>query len=109
MEGATMFADDLRKALQERNRAEICDLIEAIPPDCWQYTGSPVRAEARYASVYIVVQHVSGGTGINTYDDVSVNVRFPDGEPEFAGKYSADELRLPNYIPPSQRLSGGSA
>jgi hypothetical protein len=108
MEGSTMFADELRKAMRERNRKEVCHLLGAIPPGRWQYTGSPVRAEAWYGSVHIVVQHVSGGTGINTYDEVSVNVRFPDGKPELAGKYSADELRLPNYIPPSQRRSGGS-
>lgn len=91
--------------MQERNRAEICGLLETIPPDRWEYTGSPVRAEARYGSVYIVVQHLSGGTGINTYDDVSVNVRFTDGGPEFLGKFSAEELRLPNYIPLSERRS----
>lgn len=98
-----MFADELRKAIQDRNRAAICRLIEAIPANQWRYTGSPVRAEAWYESVHIVVHHISGGTGINTYNHVSVNVRLPDREPEFAGKYSAEELRLPNYIPPSQR------
>jgi hypothetical protein len=104
-----MYANDLRKAMEEGNRAEVCGLLGVIPPDHWQYTGSPVRAEARYESVCIVVQHVSGGTGINTYDEISVNVRFPDGKPESLGKFSAEELRLPNYIPPSQRPSGGSA
>ena len=102
-----MFADELRKAIQGRNRTAVCVLIEAIPADRWQYSGSPVRAEAWYESVHIVVHHASGGTGINTYDDVSVNVRLPDCEPEFADKYSAEELRLPNYIPPSERRSGG--
>jgi hypothetical protein len=102
-----MFEDELRAAVERRNRKEICQLIEAVPGERWQYTGGPVRAEVWYGSVYIVVQHVSGGSGINTYDTVSVNVLLPDGRKEFAGAYSAEELRLPNYISPSERRGRG--
>lgn len=100
-----MFADDLRKAMQGGGRATICRLLQAIPADRWQC--SPGFAEVWYGGVHIVVQPLGGG--INTYDSLSVNVRFPDGEPEFAGKCLADELRLPNYIPRSERPSGGDA
>jgi hypothetical protein len=104
-----MFADEMKRAVRDRDRAGICRLIEAIPASRWSYPGSPPCAEAWHGSVHIVIHHCSGGTGINTYDTVSVNVRFPDGEPEWAGKYSAEELRLPNYIPPSQQRSGRAA
>jgi hypothetical protein len=102
-----MFADELRKAVQERDRAGICRLIEGIPAGDWGYPGSPPYAQAWKDSVEIAVLHVSGGSGINTYDRVSVNIRWPDGRKDFGGCYSAGELRLPNYIHPSRRCSGG--
>ena len=104
-----MFAHEFREALQRKDREAICRLIEGIPANRWHFEGSPIHAETWCESVHIVVQHVSGGTGINTYDTVSVNVRFPSGSPEFAGKYSADELRLPNYIPLSERPGGAAS
>jgi hypothetical protein len=99
-----MFADELRKALQNRDRGVICRLIEGIPVSRWSYVGSPVHAQAWEDSVGIAVHHVSGGSGINTYDSVSVNIQWPDGTTDFGGKYSAEELRLPNYIPSDQCL-----
>jgi hypothetical protein len=45
----------------------------------------------------------SGGSGINTYDDVSIAVFWPHGTPArqgYLGRFSKDELRLPNYVPP---------
>ena len=102
-----MFADELRKAIQNRDRAAICRLIEAIPAGRWSYPGSPIHAQAWEDSVGIAVHHVSGGSGINTYDSVSVRILWPDGTTDFGGHYSAEELRLPNYIPPSQRRPGG--
>jgi hypothetical protein len=101
--GTTMFADELRRAIRDGDGAAICRLIEAIPAADWSYLGSPVYAQARKDSVEIAVHHVSGGSGINTYDSVSVYIRWPDGTKGFGGEYSAEELRLPNYIPPSQR------
>ena len=104
-----MFADELRNAVKDEDRAQICRIIKAIPADRWTYPGSPPHAEAWEDSVGIAVHHVSGGSGINTYDTVSVRILWPDGKTDFAGNYSAEELRLPNYIPPSERRSGGSA
>jgi hypothetical protein len=98
-----MFADELSRAIREGDRADICRLIEAIPASCWSYPGSPPHAQAWVDSVGVAVHHVSGGTGINTYDTVSVSILWPDGTTDFGGHYSAEELRLPNYIPPSQR------
>jgi hypothetical protein len=100
-EDTAMFADELRKAVQNGDRATICRLIEGIPASHWSYPGSPLHAQARQYSVDIAVHHVSGGSGINTYDTVSVNIRWPDGTMQFGGSHSADELRLPNYIPPA--------
>ncbi len=100
-----MFATEFGTALARRNRGAICRLIESIPKNCWQYPGNPPRAEAWHDSVLICVQWVSGGSGINTYDSASVSALLPGGKPEFAGKYSARELRLPNYIPVSERPS----
>jgi len=78
-EGGAMFADELRKAVQGGDTAAICRLIEAIPARDWSYPGSPPYAQAWKDSVEIAVLHVSGGSGINTYDSVSVNIRWHDG------------------------------
>lgn len=96
-----MFASELRAALERKDRNAICRLLESIPANCWQYPGNPPYAQTRYDSVIIVVH--SGGGGINTYETVSVSVQWHDGKLDFAGQYSAGELRLPKCIPPSER------
>lgn len=100
-----MFASEFRAAFERKDRNAICRVLESIPAKCWRYPGNPPYAETLYDSVSIVVQWLSGGRGINTYDTVSVNVRWPNRKTDCAGQYSAEELRLPNYIPPSQRRS----
>jgi hypothetical protein len=101
-----MFADELRRAVRDRDRAAICRLIEAIPANCWSYPGSPPHAQAWKDSGGIAVHPVSGGSGINTYESVSVSILWPDRTVDFGGYYSAEELRLPNYIPPDRRSTG---
>jgi len=99
-----MFGDELRRAVRDRDRAGICRLIQAISASRWCYPGSPPHAQAVEDSVEIRVHRISGGSGINTYDSVSVLIRWPDGSWDSGGQYTAEELRLPNYIPPSQRV-----
>jgi hypothetical protein len=98
-----MFAEGLRKAIEDRNRAAICWLIESMSPDCWSCVANPPHAQAWQDDVGIAMHHVSGGSGIDTYDSVSVSVLWADGRVEFGGQYTADELRLPNYVPVSRR------
>ena len=98
-----MFAIEFKAALERKDRNVICRLIQSIPVNCWHYPGNPPYSQTRHDSVVIVVR--SGGGGINTYETVSVNVQWPDGKMDFAGQYSAEELRLPNYIPLSERAS----
>jgi hypothetical protein len=104
---ARMFTEE-RKAVEDRNRAAVCWLIESIPASRWTYAGSPPHAEAWEESVGIVVHHVSGGTGIDTYDSVSLSILWPGGSVEIGGQYTAEEFRLPNYIPQDQRHLGGN-
>jgi hypothetical protein len=100
-----MFADELRRAVRDRDRAAICRLVEAMPASRWSYPGSPPHAQAWKDSVGIAVHDVSGGSGINAYETFSVSILWPDRTVDFGGYDSAEELRLPNYIPPSQRRS----
>jgi hypothetical protein len=59
---------------------------------------------ARYSGVQIVGTS-SGGSGINTYDSISLGVTWQDRTWDPLGEYLAEELPLPNYIPPSNRKS----
>jgi len=98
-----MFLTEFMRACELKDRAAIAQLIESIPAKCWVYPCG--HAEAWYESVGIAAQRLSGGSGINTYETVSVTVLRPDDNTSFAGQYSADELHLPNYIPRWQRVS----
>jgi hypothetical protein len=98
---AGKFARELRTAHASKDKRRECQLIESIP-DQWSFFGS--RAEIVYEEVRIVA-HGIGGSGINTCGIYSVSVTWPDGTPGILGKYSAGgELRLPNYVPASDRL-----
>ncbi len=96
-----MFAAELRTAHSARDKRKVCQLIESIPFDRWIYTDSP-EAVASYDGVRIAAQSY-GGSGINTYDRIYVNVLWPDQSLDFLGEYTAEELQLPNYISPSLR------
>ena len=96
-----MFAAELRTAHTSRDRRRVCQLIESIPADKWIYLDGP-QAVAPYDGTRIAA-HLYGGSGINTYDRISLNVLWPDLTIDFLGEYTADEMQLPNYIPPSQR------
>jgi glycyl-tRNA synthetase alpha chain len=96
-EYAKFVREEFRAAFAQKNRSEICQLVEAIPLECFSFPERG-KAEARYWGLQIDV-YTSGGTGINTYTQVdSVRAFWPDGSKEFSGPFSAEELLLPNHL-----------
>jgi hypothetical protein len=50
--------------------------------------------------VRILVWHETGGSGINTYETVIVQIILDGENPKhFSYRFSAGEFKLPNYIP----------
>jgi hypothetical protein len=96
-----MFAAELKNAHRSRDKQTICRLIESIPADRWIYLDG-AEAVASYDGARIAAQSY-GGSGINTYDRIFLNVLWPDLTIDFLGEYTAEEMQLPNYIPPSPR------
>jgi len=96
-----MFAAELKNAHRSRDKQTICRLIESIPADRWIYLDG-AEAVASYDGARIAA-HSYGGSGINTYDRIFLNVLWPDLTIDFLGEYTAEEMQLPNYIPPSPR------
>ena len=95
-----MFADDLKAAHTSNNRLEVCRLIKSIPASRWTFHAGHA-AMTSYEGVGIAA-FSSGGSGINSYDEISIAAFWPDGTPErpgYLGRFSKDELRLPNYAP----------
>jgi len=97
------FPDKLRAAVGNRDRVAIAELIEIIPQRAWHVV--PNRATADYMGLKVQVDHLSGGSGINTYDSVVVIVVWSDDSCSPLGKFDAAELQLPNYIAPENRPS----
>ena len=99
------FEDALKRAVEAKDRTAICRLIESISKSSWgsSTSGGSSMAIANVKWTRIVVHHVSGGSGINTYETVSVNVDWSTGSAEYIGTFSSDELKLPNYIPKHKR------
>jgi hypothetical protein len=96
-------AKELIDACVVRDRPTICRLIAAIPANNWQVV--PGRATSYLAPVTIQVWHASGGSGINTYETVHVQLLHDDQIlPLFAGTFTEAELRIPNFIPKELRL-----
>jgi hypothetical protein len=105
--GKTMESLDSRliSACQTGDRAAICRLLESIPRERWDII--PNRAQCNLDSVRAQVWHAAGGSGINTYEKVTVHIIVNDEDRElcvFADTFTSSELRLPNYIPLDQRL-----
>ncbi len=96
------FVENLQSAIAERDRAMMARLIEAIPARVWDV--QPGCATADYMGVQIQVDYLDGGSGINTYESVSVLVTWSDENSVPLGPFGADELKLPNYIAPEKRL-----
>jgi hypothetical protein len=95
-----MFAEDLRAAHTSNNRLEVCRLIKSIPASQW--THPAIHAAMTFYEGIGIAAFSSGGSGINSYDEVSIAVFWPDGtqeRPGYLGRFSKDELRLPNYGP----------
>ena len=91
-------AKELIDACEPRDRAAVCGLVAGIAADQWLII--PGRATACLPPVTVQVWHVSGGSGINTYETVNVQVLL-DGDvlPCFSDTFTAEELQIPNYIP----------
>jgi hypothetical protein len=96
-----MFAAELKNAHRSGNKQTICRLIESIPAERWIYLDG-AEAVASYDGARIAA-HSYGGSGINTYDRIFLNVLWPDLTIDFLREYTAEEMQLPNYIPPSSR------
>jgi len=96
------FAIELSDAFVSRDRRKICQLVKSIPVTHWTYPAG--AAQATYDKVIIFAQG-TGGSGINTYELISVNAKWLDETEKavFLGQYTAEELPLPNYIPKSER------
>jgi len=98
---------ELGRACEAKDRVAVFRLIEAIPEDRWEIVLG--RATCPLEPLTIQVEHASGGSGINTYETVRVCILAGDevrGEPvwpTFIGTFTADELRLPTYIPKEAR------
>jgi hypothetical protein len=100
-----MFEVKLRATHKSKDRGEKCRLMESVPANFWRCAANPPHAQAWFDSMGITVHALTGGSGINTHDPVSISALWPDGETEYLGQYSSGELRLPNYIPRSQHGS----
>ena len=96
MEISPTTAPELIAACEAGNRARLSSLVSSIPIQAW--TIIPGQAMAQLERLRVLVWHETRGSGINTSETVTVQV-FVDGEDarQHSYRFSADELRLPNY------------
>ncbi|WP_348261640.1 hypothetical protein P8935_17790 [Telmatobacter sp. DSM 110680] len=101
-------APELLAACEARDRAKISTLVSSISKHAW--TVIPGQAMVELEPLRILVWHETGGSGINTYETVIVQI-FVDEEnaKHFSYRFSPDELQLPNYIPVADRRVPPSA
>jgi len=89
-------APELIAACEARDRARIKTLVSSIPREAW--TVIPGVAMVQLEPLRILVWRESGGSGINTYETLIVQVIVDEGNArQFSYRFSADELQLPNY------------
>lgn len=98
------FADDVRRAWDERNRAEVGRRISGIPKTHWCFIPQNRLAIVTHEGLTVFIHVLSGGAGLNTYDRVHVRVSWPDGTEESLGAFSADDLKTPHYVPKAERV-----
>lgn len=102
-------ADELVQACRKQDRKALSRLIEAIPKEKWSFLPDPKCATASLPPVTVQVWHLSGGSGINTYEKVSVCILQDELDqqlpPLFVDTFSDDELKIATYssIPKEQR------
>jgi hypothetical protein len=69
--------------------------------------------KAKDRAAIVRVWHLSGGSGINTYTEVSVVVELEDLDgpvpPLYQSKFTDEELKIANYIPRDARSPAGKA
>jgi len=93
---------ELLAACEARDRARISTLVTSIPRQHW--TVIPGQAMVELEPLRILVWHENGGSGINTYETIIVQVIVDEeSAKQFSYRFSADELQLPNYIPVADR------
>jgi hypothetical protein len=96
------IASELIAACESRDRVRISTLVSSVPRDKW--TVIPGQAMVQLNTLRILIWHESGGSGINTYETIIVQVIVDEeNAKQFSYKFSADELQLPNYIPLDDR------
>jgi hypothetical protein len=100
--GDEMLSDDIKTAIGIKDKTFIAKLIASIPLGEWAFPGASPYAQTLPEDTDIVVQRISGGSGINTYERAGVTIWRSD-ELVWYGTFSSDELRLPNYISVSER------
>jgi hypothetical protein len=100
-----MFSDDLKKARDSKDKDAAASLFQAMP---WSYPEGTIHAEAISGGCKVAAKHAWGGSGINTYETVRIYVTWPDGEYEYWGRLSVQQIRLPKYIPMSGRVTASS-
>jgi hypothetical protein len=93
------YLDSLKEARKRKDSAKILELLQTIRD--WEYGQNGEHAEVILGNVRVSVYPLGGG--INTYKELSARVRWENGDCAFLGAFSAEELRLPNYVSPEQR------
>jgi hypothetical protein len=91
------FEMELKRFVDTKDRTGLCTFLESIPANHWKVTEGMAITSREW--VDIIVLHVSGGSGINTYETVAINVKWSNGDVKYLGAFSSEELKLPNYIP----------
>ena len=89
-------APELVAACEAGDRPRISSLVSSIPRQAW--TVIPGQAMVQLTSLRVLVWHETGGSGINTYETVIIQVIVDEeNAKQFSYRFSADELQLPNY------------
>src|ERR1700722_17114359 len=95
-------APELIAACEERDRARVGTLVSSIPREAW--TVIPGQAMVQLETLRILVWHETGGSGVNTYETVIVQIIVDEkNSKQFSYRFSANELQLPNYVPVADR------
>jgi hypothetical protein len=95
-------APELIAACEANDKQRISMLVSSIPRSAW--TLEPGRANCQLEPLTLQVWHETGGSGINTYETVIVQVILDEENGKnFSYRFSSNELKLPNYIPVADR------
>ena len=96
-----LFEAELRSAIDSKDQAKICDLVRSAPAP-WVSIGIG-QQEKSYGGVRVVASSVAG-LGANTPASYSLAVLWRDNSNGHLGTCSPNQLPLPGYVAPSQRV-----